>query len=74
MAGERPPEPGPLTLIVGGGMIDLQLMFPARLPVVQAGDGFGPGRVIAERRLVLARRDGAAVDPATEMLVEALRN
>ncbi|MEO0493028.1 MAG: LysR family transcriptional regulator [Actinomycetota bacterium] len=44
------------------------------LPVVQAGDGFGPGRVVAERTLVLARRDGAAVDPAAEMLVEALRN
>lgn len=43
------------------------------LPVVQAGPGFGPGRVIAERTLVLARRDGAAVDPAAEMLAEALR-
>lgn len=43
------------------------------LPVVQAGPGAGPGRVIAERTLVLARRDGAAVDPAAEMLVDALR-
>ncbi|MEM8707466.1 MAG: LysR family transcriptional regulator [Actinomycetota bacterium] len=43
------------------------------LPVVQAGPDFGPGRVIAERSLVLARRDGAAVDPAAEMLVAALR-
>ena len=43
------------------------------LPVVQAGPGFGPGRVIAERTLVLACRTGAAVDPAAEMLVEALR-
>jgi hypothetical protein len=30
--------------------------------------------VIAERTLVLARRDGAAVDPAAEMLAVALRN
>ena len=30
IAGERPPEPGPLTLILGWGMIDLQLMFPTR--------------------------------------------
>jgi DNA-binding transcriptional LysR family regulator len=44
------------------------------LPVVQAGSDFGPGRVIAERTLVLARRDGAAVDPAAEMLAVALRN
>ena len=44
------------------------------LPVVQAGPDFGPGRVIAERTLVLARRDGAAVDPAAEMLAVALRN
>ena len=43
------------------------------LPVVQAGPGTGPGRVIAERTLVLARRDGAAVDPAAEMLADALR-
>jgi DNA-binding transcriptional LysR family regulator len=43
------------------------------LPVVQAGEGFGPGRVIAERTLVLARREGAAVDPAAEMLAESLR-
>ena len=44
------------------------------LPVVQAGPDFGPGRAIAERTLVLARRDGAAVDPAAEMLAVALRN
>ena len=44
------------------------------LPVVQAGSDFGPGRVIAERTLVLARRNGAAVDPAAEMLAVALRN
>lgn len=43
------------------------------LPVVQAGSGFGPGRVIAHRTLVLARRGGAAVDPAAEMLVDVLR-
>ncbi|MEM9464763.1 MAG: LysR family transcriptional regulator [Actinomycetota bacterium] len=43
------------------------------LPVVQAGPAFGPGRVIAERTLVLARRDGTAADPAAEMLADALR-
>ncbi|MEM9204552.1 MAG: hypothetical protein AAGC53_23160, partial [Actinomycetota bacterium] len=44
------------------------------LPVVQAGADFGPGRVIAERTLVLARRDGAADDPAAELLVKLLRS
>ena len=33
------------------------------LPKVQAGDGLRVGRVVADRNLVLARRDGAAVDP-----------
>lgn len=42
------------------------------LPVVQAGD-LGPGQVIAERRLVVATRRGAARDPVVEMLVNALR-
>ena len=41
------------------------------LPVVQAG-ALGPGRVIAERRLVVATRRGAALDPAVDMLVAAL--
>ena len=40
------------------------------LPVVKPA-GLRPGRVIAERTLVLARRDGAAVDPAAEMLAVA---
>ncbi|MEM7341211.1 MAG: LysR family transcriptional regulator [Actinomycetota bacterium] len=43
------------------------------LPQVQAGPSFGPGRVIAERTLVIARREGAAVDPAAEILMQALR-
>ena len=43
------------------------------LPVVQAGPDFGPGRVVAERSLVLARRDGAAIDPAAELLAAELR-
>lgn len=42
------------------------------LPVVQAGPDLGPGRIIAERTLVLARRDGAAADSAGEMLHDAL--
>lgn len=42
------------------------------LPKVQAGDGLRVGRVIAERNLVLARRDGAAVDPVAEMFAEAV--
>ena len=42
------------------------------LPVVQAGD-LGPGRVIAQRRLVVATRRGPARDPAVDMLVTALR-
>ena len=42
------------------------------LPVVQAGE-LGPGEVIAERRLVIATRRGAAGDPAVEMLTAALR-
>jgi DNA-binding transcriptional LysR family regulator len=43
------------------------------LPVVQAGPGFGPGRVIAQRTLVIARRSGAAPDPSAELLETALR-
>ena len=43
------------------------------LPVVQAGPGFGPGRVIARRTLVLVRRHGAAIDPAAELLAAVLR-
>lgn len=42
------------------------------LPVVQAGPELGPGRIIAERTLVLARRDGAAIDPAAELLATLL--
>ena len=42
------------------------------LPVVQAGD-LGPGRVIAQRRLVVATRRGPARDPAVDMLVGAQR-
>lgn len=42
------------------------------LPKVQAGEGLRVGRVIAERSLVLARRDGAAVDPVAEMFAEAV--
>lgn len=42
------------------------------LPVVQAGSELGPGRIIAERTLVLARRDGAAIDPAAELLATLL--
>lgn len=42
------------------------------LPKVQAGDGLSVGRVIAERNLVLARRDGAAVDPVAEMFADAV--
>ena len=42
------------------------------LPKVQAGDGLRVGRVIAERNLVLARRDGAAVDPVAEMFADAV--
>jgi DNA-binding transcriptional LysR family regulator len=42
------------------------------LPVVQAGD-LAPGKVISERRLVIATRRGAASDPAVEMLTAALR-
>lgn len=41
------------------------------LPMVQSGD-LGPGKVIAERRLVIATRRGAARDPAVDMLAEAL--
>lgn len=41
------------------------------LPVVQADD-LGPGKVVAERRLVIATRRGAAADPAVEMLTKAL--
>lgn len=41
------------------------------LPVVQAGE-LGPGKVIAERKLVVATRRGAATGPAVEMLTEAL--
>lgn len=41
------------------------------LPVVQAGD-LGPGRVITERRLVIATRRGAARPPAVDMLGAAL--
>ncbi len=43
------------------------------LPVVQAGADLGPGRIIADRRLVIATRHGAVVDPAAEMFVAALR-
>ncbi len=42
------------------------------LPVVQAGD-LGPGKIIAERRLVFATRTGAATNPSVEMLTNALR-
>ncbi|MGZ0220080.1 MAG: LysR family transcriptional regulator [Acidimicrobiales bacterium] len=42
------------------------------LPKVQAGEGLRVGRVIAERNLVLARRDGAAVDPVAEMFADAV--
>lgn len=42
------------------------------LPMVQA-TGLGPGKVIAERRLVVATRRGAAGDPAVEALRDALR-
>lgn len=42
------------------------------LPKVQAGDGLSVGRVIAERNLVLARRDGAAVDSVAEMFADAI--
>lgn len=42
------------------------------LPKVQAGDGLRVGRVIAHRNLVLARRDGAAIDPVAEMFAEAV--
>ncbi len=42
------------------------------LPKVQAGVGLRVGRVIAERNLVLARRDGAAVDPVAEMFAAAV--
>ncbi len=42
------------------------------LPKVQAGEGLRVGRVIAGRQLVLARRDGAAVDPVAEMFAEAV--
>lgn len=41
------------------------------LPVVQSGD-LGPGRVIAERCLVVATRRGSALDPAVDRLVAAL--
>ncbi len=43
------------------------------LPVVQAAPELAGGRVIAERRLVVARREGAAIDPAAEMLADRLR-
>ncbi|MGA0238591.1 MAG: 1,4-dihydroxy-2-naphthoate polyprenyltransferase, partial [Acidimicrobiales bacterium] len=42
------------------------------LPMVQA-TGLGPGKVIAERRLVVATRRGAAGDPAVEAVRDALR-
>ncbi|MDG1412265.1 MAG: LysR family transcriptional regulator [Acidimicrobiales bacterium] len=42
------------------------------LPMVQAGEGLRVGRIIAERNLVLARRDGAAVDPVAEMFADAV--
>lgn len=42
------------------------------LPVVQAGE-LGPGKVVAERRLVIATRRGAVREPAVDMLAEALR-
>jgi len=42
------------------------------LPVVQAGPELGPGKVIAQRNLVVATRVGTALDPAAEMLVSAL--
>ena len=40
IAGERPPEPGPLTLILGWGMIDLQLMFPTRRGRAKTTSGY----------------------------------
>ena len=43
------------------------------LPVVQSGPELGAARVIASRRLVIAYREGAAVDPAARMLEERLR-
>lgn len=46
------------------------------LPTSQAEHGDRPlerGRALAERRLVLARREGAVTDPAVELLAERLR-
>ncbi len=43
------------------------------LPVVQSGPELAPGPVIATRRLIVATREGAAIDPAARMLEEQLR-
>ena len=43
------------------------------LPVVQAGPEFGPGRIIAHRQLMVARRTGSATDPAGAILDAELR-
>lgn len=43
------------------------------LPVVQAGPEFGPGRIIAHRRLMVVGRQGAATDPAVALLDDSLR-